>query len=319
MEESDDFDSIFGTKLDLAYNHQVIEQIHHHRRALENELFFDRLLKAVGVDQASKLYPPRSNQDLRNLYQRIVTSTSPDHHKQSLVYYILKDLPSQTQSSVDYAKNCYIPNKYQVFIDGIWYLDRLVLERALDYLTDPCLVPTFPEDILYTLCRHAPKDDPSLPLSYYHTVSPIISSTRVLDTLFNTMCSASITEAFFFSRSHGELIHQHLFELLVCFVHANSEGDIRASRAVELLGLPLDEKEEAWLEEYLVKREGNKLAGAKDTIMMRRIAMGRLLEAIEFSENLSGRTVDGVSWTTLRGGLQQGSKPQAVIKSAIPG
>ena len=77
---------------------------------------------------ASKLYPPRSNQDLRNLYQRIVTSTSPDHHKQSLVYYILKDLPSQPQSSVDYAKNSYIPNKYQVFIDGIWYLDRLVFE-----------------------------------------------------------------------------------------------------------------------------------------------------------------------------------------------
>lgn len=133
------------------------------------------------------------------------------------------------------------------------------------------------------------------------------------------MCSASITEAFFFSRTHGELIHQHLFELLVSFVHANSQGDIRASRAVELIGLPFDEKEETWLEEYLIRGNGRTLAGANDTIMMRRIAMGRSLEAIEFSENLSGRTVDGVNWTTLRGGLQQGSKPQAVIKSAISG
>ena len=53
MEDVNDFDSVFGTKPDLAYNHQTIEQIHRCRRALENELFFDRLLKAVGVDQGT--------------------------------------------------------------------------------------------------------------------------------------------------------------------------------------------------------------------------------------------------------------------------
>lgn len=133
------------------------------------------------------------------------------------------------------------------------------------------------------------------------------------------MCSASITEAFFFSRSHGEWIHQHLFEQLVSFVHASSEGDTRAARAVELTGLPLDENEETWLEEYMIKGKGRLLFGAKDTIMMRRITMGRAQEAIEFSENMSGRTIDGVNWTALREGLQQGSKPQAVMKGAISG
>lgn len=133
------------------------------------------------------------------------------------------------------------------------------------------------------------------------------------------MCSASITEAFFFSRSHGELIHQHLFEQLVSFVHAHSEGDIRATRAVELIGLPLDEIEETWLEEYMIKGKGRLLFGAKDTIMMRRIAMGRSQQAIEFSENLSGRMMDGVNWTTLRQGLHQGSRPQAVMNGAISG
>ena len=133
------------------------------------------------------------------------------------------------------------------------------------------------------------------------------------------MCSASITEAFFFSRSHGGLIHQHLFEQLVSFVHASSEGDIRANRAVELVGLPLDEREETWLEEYMIKGKGRLLFGAKDTIVMRRIATGPALEAIEFSENMTGRMVDGVNWNILREGLQQGAKPQAVVKGAVYG
>ena len=146
MGDLGDFHVIFGSDPNLTYNTKTIEDIHRHRRALDNELFFDRLLKAVGIDQgiigyferpvmdvltrttASNLYPPRSNQDLHLLFDEIASSTSPTHHKQSTVYYILKDLAHRGRSAERYAKACFLPGKYQIFLDGIWYLDRLQFE-----------------------------------------------------------------------------------------------------------------------------------------------------------------------------------------------
>ena len=128
------------------------------------------------------------------------------------------------------------------------------------------------------------------------------------------MCQASITEAFFFSRSQGEVIQQHLFEQLISFVHKNSKGDIRAKRAVELIGLPLNDQEETWFEDCLINGKAKSDPGAKDTVIMRRIATGRSQKAIEFGENMSGKRIDGMNWATLRQGLQQGSKP---LRSAI--
>lgn len=45
------FDAVFGSALDLAYQGSTIDEINKHRRSLENELFFDRLLKAIGIEQ----------------------------------------------------------------------------------------------------------------------------------------------------------------------------------------------------------------------------------------------------------------------------
>lgn len=51
MDGLDDFDAIFAFKPDLEYDPQVVDQILRNRRALENELFIDRLLKAFGIDK----------------------------------------------------------------------------------------------------------------------------------------------------------------------------------------------------------------------------------------------------------------------------
>ncbi|MCJ1319698.1 hypothetical protein MMC15_005034 [Xylographa vitiligo] len=275
MEVEEEFDAIFGSEPNLAYQEQILHDIQKYRRLLENELFFDRLLKAVGIDQASKLYPPRSNNDLRILFDRITNSTSPDHQKQSLVYYILRDLP-----------------------------------RALDYLTSPSLIPTFPDEILYTLCRHAPQSDSSLPLSYYYSVSPPLASAKVLCAFFERSCKANLTEAFYFSRRRGSLQHHQLFEQLITFVHANSAGSVRASRALELIHLPLDEEEEQLFEEFLSEGKGTTLYGAKDTLMMRKIAKGQVREAVHFGSKLSGRKIDGLNWDILRESLRKGATIQ---------
>ena len=42
-------------------------------------------------EQATKLYPPKSNQDLRKLFDTVLNASAPDHQKHALIYYILKD------------------------------------------------------------------------------------------------------------------------------------------------------------------------------------------------------------------------------------
>ena len=49
MEESDDFEVVFGNNSNIAYGETAANDIKHRRRSLENELFIDRLLKALGV------------------------------------------------------------------------------------------------------------------------------------------------------------------------------------------------------------------------------------------------------------------------------
>lgn len=143
----EEFDIAFAFKRDFSYDHKLVDQIISNRRVLDHVLFVDRLLKILGIEAgktflglklesmskanvygvASKIYPPRSNQSLRSLFQQIVSSSSPNHHKQSLIYYILKDCRGATEKSgaLQFARTCYLPDKYRLFIDGLWYLDKL--------------------------------------------------------------------------------------------------------------------------------------------------------------------------------------------------
>jgi hypothetical protein len=73
----------------------------------------------------SKLYPPESNHEMRNIHSQITSSSSPDHHKHSVLYYLLRDIShSSHRRAEEFAKASYLPVKYRTFIDGIWYLDR---------------------------------------------------------------------------------------------------------------------------------------------------------------------------------------------------
>ena len=49
MEEVDDFEVVFGNNSNVAYEKPAANDIRQRRRSLENELFIDRLLKALGV------------------------------------------------------------------------------------------------------------------------------------------------------------------------------------------------------------------------------------------------------------------------------
>ncbi|KAL1958508.1 hypothetical protein VTO42DRAFT_4372 [Malbranchea cinnamomea] len=302
----EDFNVTFSFKRDFCYDVKTIDLLISSRRTLNNVLFFDRLLQIIGVEAASRAYPPRSNQALRNLYEQIIASGSPNHFKQSVIYYILRDCRSigAGDGGTQFIQRSYLPEKYRLFIDGIWHLDRLEFKRALEYLTEPSLIPTFPDEILYVLAT-VPKQDDSLALAYFLTASPPLASPEVLEAYFATLCRTSVTESFYFSRQRDAKTRQTLLEQLVVSVLETDPGERRAKRAMELISLPLDEQEEAWFEECLLRGKAKNLQGAKDTAMMRRVATGRVDNLGNELEALGGRRIEGVNWDDLKQNLRQ--------------
>lgn len=142
MASWEDFDVTFSFNRNFTYDKKLIDTINGNRRSLENQLFIDRLLGLMGVKAGMKTvatingvankapmaaherYPPRSNQHLRELYKQILSSSFPNHQKQAVIYYLLRDCRAN-EALVQFLRRCSIPDKYQLFIDGLWHLDRL--------------------------------------------------------------------------------------------------------------------------------------------------------------------------------------------------
>ncbi|KZZ97123.1 hypothetical protein AAP_00766 [Ascosphaera apis ARSEF 7405] len=124
MEFWEDFDSLFAFKQKITYPGKLATDIEGNRKALGNTLFIDRLLNALGIEEETSLYPPTGNASLRKLHSRIVSSSFPAHEKQSILYYILRDL-SVDDTPSKFAERSFLPENYRLFVDGLWYLDRL--------------------------------------------------------------------------------------------------------------------------------------------------------------------------------------------------
>lgn len=67
--------------------------------------------------------------------------------------------------------------------------------------------------------------------------------------------------------------------------------------------LPFDEEEEEWFEKYLLDGKGKGLFGAKDTVIVRRIATGRGDDVRALAREIKERKIDGVNWNDLAKGL----------------
>ncbi|KAJ5372473.1 hypothetical protein N7517_004479 [Penicillium concentricum] len=298
------FDQVFSFNKKYSYEPKVLDQILSSRQALD-QLFADRLLGLLGIQGVTKIYPPKSNPDLRTLFNHIVSSELDIHHKQSLIYYILKDCRAAPEASSQFAQQCHLPEKYRFFIEGLWHLDRLDFRRAVEFLAEPSLIPTFPDEILYVLTlTKLPKHDDSLAIAYYLTAAPPLASATIRKAFFDTLARSNVTEAFYFTRKYDETLRQSFFEQLVEFVHRATPGQTRSRRAMELVGLPLDEDEEQWFEHVLLQGNASTLPGAKDTVMMRRLATGRTGELAPELESLGGKKVDGLNWDDLRGSIR---------------
>lgn len=179
----------------------------------------------------------------------------------------------------------------------------------MQYLTHPSLIPTFPDDILEVLVRHAKNNDLTLPLAYYHTVQPALTSTQALEGLFSAIARTSVTEAFYFCRGQQEYAQRHMFEMLISLVLNNSSKETVADRCVELVNLPFTAEEEEWFEEYLSNGEGTQIPKAADTLMIRKLGTGRFTESLAV-EGMQGRRIGGLDWKILSAAVEDGLGPR---------
>ncbi|EXJ94809.1 hypothetical protein A1O1_03207 [Capronia coronata CBS 617.96] len=290
-----DFDAVFQQKPDYAYDQKSIEAIHKHRKELGDQLFFDRIWKNIGLTPSRNNYPPRSNQDLRNLWSKIVQVSIQDEQRIALLYYILRDCRQLPNADTNFARRTYLPPKWQLLVAGLWELDHAQFSRALEFLTDPSLTPTFSDEILLALLRH-PKCDSSLATAYYVAASPPLQNQETREAYFQLLLANNLVEAYYFSQKQDDLRHKSLFEQLIVSVHREKEGDDRAEHAALLVGLPLTTEEEIWFEHCLLQGAAAKYPGAKDSVMARRIATGKPTTGSGALNRLKGEDIGGVTW-----------------------
>ncbi|KAJ9603885.1 hypothetical protein H2200_011407 [Cladophialophora chaetospira] len=298
-----DFDAVFQAKTDYAFDNRTVEAIIKHRKEFGDQLFFDRIWKLIGLSRpARNNYPPRSNHDFRNLWQKIVQSSAPDQQKIALLYYLLKDCRQLSNIDSNFARRTHLPPRWQLLVAGLWELDHAQFSRALEHLTDPSLTPTFTDEILTTLLRH-PKCDSSLATAYCVAVSPPLADQATLETYFDLLKRNSLVEAYYFAQKQTETRHKALFERLVVAVLQEKPDQARAETAVLLVGFPLLEQEEAWLEECLVHGAASKLPGAKDTLLARKIAIGAFTNENTTLNRYKGERIGGLNWEDVKAGM----------------
>ncbi|KAK6067159.1 nuclear pore assembly complex assembly domain-containing protein [Seiridium cupressi] len=284
------FDRVFSPLNPFPYNRTFIQEAESYRRSFEGALFIDKVLAALGLQKVRGLYPPKSESALRQLHEQISTSTNiAAHHKLSILYYLLLDIddlsPSHNRNDTSkadhFANRSGLSTKYQLLIKGLWYFDRQSFALGLEYLTHPSLTPEFADDIVIVLVNQASKDgDYTLPLAYWHTVQPVLKSERSVELLFESFVQSNVGEALRYSRTKPEAQREGLFRRLIVGVLGTSRSDEAAERAGELASLPFDGREEEWFRDCLSTGEGKRLKVAKDTLLMRRVALGEPISTV---------------------------------------
>ena len=278
-----------------------------------------------------KIYPPKSDQQLQDLHQRIISSETSLHNKHCLIFYLLKDLSPQrheaTELATGFARDVHLEKRFWTFIEGLWALDHLEFRIAVENLTHPSIIPTFPDEILLTLLKGRDKlgsagmqkgaEDDILALAYYNCVKPPLEDQKVRNEFAKYLSARNVTETYYWIHTRPEYEHKPLLEILMEQTLERSawssgiEDDKynREEKAVEFVSLPFSDEEESFVEKFLTEGKGRSYQGAQDTVLMRRIAMGRLAD-VAGETATRGRKHDGVNWDMLKDGVKRGLGPR---------
>ena len=250
-----------------------------------------------------------------------------------MVFYLLKDLSPSTHEDKNradtFANNVHLEKRFRTFIEGIWDLDHLMFETAVQHLTHPSIIQTFPDEILLALLRKGDRGDGEnagpkrandpLPLAYFDCARPPLQDARTRREFAKYISARNVTEAWFWIKSRPEHERRELLEILIdttLFTEVSNHLDHTArnkypqsDRAMELVALPFEEEEDKWLETYLTEGKGRLHAGAQDTVLMRKMATGKLAD-VGKEGGYRGRRHYGLSWEVLREGVKKGLGPR---------
>ncbi|KAH8727047.1 nuclear pore complex assembly-domain-containing protein [Phaeosphaeriaceae sp. PMI808] len=328
MLDIEDFDAVFPRG--VTYSDGIVHQIQEYQQALGGKTFFERLLDLLKI-QGKRMYPPKNTQQLHDLHKRIIASGTSLHNKHCLIFYILKDLSPQhhdvTELATAFASDVHLEKRFWTFIEGLWALDHLEFRTAVENLTHPSIIPTFPDEIMLTLLKGRDKlgsagmdkdsKDDILPLAYYNCVKPPLADAKVRNEFAKYFSTRNVTETYYWIRTRPDHEHTQLLEILMEQTLEKSawasgpEADNypRDEKAVEFVSLPFSEEEEEFVETYLTEGKGRSFQGAQDTVLMRRVAMGRLVE-VAGEVGARGRRHDGVTWEMLKDGVKRGLGPR---------
>ena len=76
---------------------------------------------------AAKIYPAKTENALRTLHQHVCDASMTMHHRLSIFYYVLLDFDAahgKPNLSEHFTSVSGVPLKYQIFMKGLWLLDR---------------------------------------------------------------------------------------------------------------------------------------------------------------------------------------------------
>ncbi|KAL5120329.1 hypothetical protein ACEQ8H_001619 [Pleosporales sp. CAS-2024a] len=335
MLDIEDFESAFPDG--VTYSDGIVSTIQEFQHALGGRTFFERLLVLLKV-QGRKLYPPQNTRQLRDLHERIINAETSLHNKHCLIFYLLKDLSAQhhgsTELATSFAQNVHLEKRFGTFIEGLWALDHLEFRTAVEHLTHPSIIPTFPDEIMLTLLKgrerneavgvsREPGDD-VLPLAYYNCVKPPLEDPRVRNEFAKYLSARNVTETYYWIRDRPDYEHQPLLEILMEQTLDRSEWSemsedkpyTRQEKAMEFVSLPFSTDEEDFIEKFLTEGKGRTYQGAQDTVLMRRIATGKLVEVAN-DKNTRGRRLEGVNWEQLKDSVRQGLGPRKDEESFV--
>lgn len=253
------------------------------------------------------------------------------HNKHCLIFYLLKDLSPQHHAddelAATFACDVHLEKRFWTFIEGLWALDRLEFATAVGSLTHPSIIPTFPDEIMLTLLTgrqtlnkvnvQKGEQDDVLPLAYYNCVKPPLEDQTVRNEFAQYLSRRNVTETYYWIHTRPEYEQRSLLEILIKQTLETNSGNngvseeayTREDKAMELVSLPFSDEEEEYIETFLTKGAGRAYRNAEDTVMMRRIAMGRLIDVAK-DQDTRGRRVDGVNWDSLKDGINKGLGPR---------
>ncbi|PVU94751.1 hypothetical protein BB561_002280 [Smittium simulii] len=175
------------------------------RKTLSSDLFIDRMLAAVGIENGHKLYPPTTQDGLKQLIKLILLSDLDILKSNSLLYYSVLDyntLGDTPEIVAEFVNINQLPHHFQLLVRGYWCLDNGQVSVGLHYLSDLSVDADWAQEIIQVAvmfkCYKSAKH-------FLDVVRPNIdmygsSALIFMDIYLNT----SVEDAFWFQRSISE-------------------------------------------------------------------------------------------------------------------